>query len=415
MIIEPLIFTVVSFAIFVYMFFRMIRNNDTTYVVILVLEFIGIALNFAEALFRVKLNMIFIILKYILSILLPVSIIILEKKNITLFEMVYLQKAKIYLLLGDNKKAKQALIDLIEKKPKSYQAHRRLAEIYELEGGMRKAIDEYVQAVDLNKKEYDSYYKVAELLTNLDKKDEAAEMLFNLLNKKPEMYKATELLGEILLEKERYKEAVNIYQDALRYNPVSYDLNYNLGIAYTMLNDFQNAKTCYEKAAEINSLLYNAKYSLAEIALIYKDLEEAEKRFLEAIEEEELSADGYYELAKIYLIKGEKDTAIKYINTAIDSNAKKIVPKVKQEPIFIPIMAKISIPFNLEEPEQEEGKAKLQEKEIKAKEHLEEMSEITRSLSYNDIKLLRKNQAGRSNRIDDREEYDQEWQRERQD
>ena len=135
------------------------------------------------------------------------------------------------------------------------------------------------------------------------------------------------------------------------------------------------------------------------------------KRILEAIEEEELSADGYYELAKIYLIKGEKDTAIKYINTAIDSNAKKIVPKVKQEPIFIPIMAKISIPFNLEEPEQEEGKAKLQEKEIKAKEHLEEMSEITRSLSYNDIKLLRKNQAGRSNRIDDREEYDQEWQR----
>ena len=74
-------------------------------------------------------------------------------------------------------------------------------------------------------------------------------------------------------------------------------------------------------------------------------------------------------------------------------------------------MAKISIPFNLEEPEQEEGKAKLQEKEIKAKEHLEEMSEITRSLSYNDIKLLRKNQVGRSNRIDDREEYDQEWQR----
>lgn len=415
MIIEPLIFTVVSFVIFVYMFFQMIRNNDTTYVVVLVLEFIGIALNFAEALFGVKLNMIFVILKYLLSILLPVSIIILEKRNITLFEMVYVQKAKIYLLLGDNKKAKQALIDLIEKKSKSYKAHKMLAEIYELEGGMRKAIDEYVQAVDLNKKDYDSYYKVAELLTNLDKKDEATEMLFSLLNKKPEMYKATELLGEILLEKERYKEAVNIYQDALRYNPISYELNYNLGIAYTMLNDFQNAKICYEKAAEINSLLYNAKYSLAEIALIYKELEEAEKRFLEAIEEEELSADGYYELAKIYLIKGEKDTAIKYINTAIDSNAKKIVQKVKQEPIFIPIMAKISIPFNLEESEQEENKVKLQEKERKAKEHLEKMSEITRNLSYNDIKLLRKNQVDRTMQIEEREEYNQDWKKERQD
>lgn len=416
MIIEQLIFTVVSFAIFVYMFFRMIRNNDTTYVVILILEFIGIALNFIEVLFRVKLNLVFAILKYLLSIILPVAIIILEKRNITLFEMVYIQKAKLYLFLGDNKKAKQALINLLEKNSNSYKAHRMLAEIYELEGGMRKAIDEYVQAVDLNKKDYDSYYKVAELLTNLDKKEEAAEMLFNLLNKKPEMYKATELLGEILIEKERYKEAVNIYQEALRYHPVSYELNYNLGIAYTMLNDFQNAKTCYEKAAQINSLLYNAKYSLAEIALIYEDLEEAEKRFLEAIEEEELSADGYYELAKIYLMKGDKDTAIKYINTAIDSNAKKIVEKVKKEPIFIPIMAKISIPFNLEEPEKE-GTPKLQQKEIKAKEHLEEMSEITRHLSYNDIKMLRKNASGKGRRIEERENHqlEKDWQRERQD
>lgn len=412
MIIEQLIFIVISFTIFVYMFFRMIRNNDTTYIAVLVLEFIGIAFSFIEVLFRVKLNMVFILLKYLLSIILPVAIVILEKRNGTLFEMLAIQKAKLYLLFGDNKKAKQALIDLVERNPRSYKAHRMLAEIYENEGGMRKAIDEYVQAIDLNKKDYDSYYKVAELLTNLDKKEEAAEMLFNLLGKKPEMYQATELLGEILIEKERYKEAVNIYQEALRYNPVSYELNYNLGIAYTMLNDFQNAKICYEKAAEINTLLYNAKYSLAEIALIYKDLEEAERRFLEAIEEEELSADGYYELAKIYLIKGDKETAIKYINTAIDANAKKIVEKVKKEPIFIPIMARISMPFNLEEPEQE-GEKKLQEKEVKAKEHLEEMSEITRNLSYNDIKMLKRNTEGKGKKIEE-QQTEQDWQKERQ-
>ena len=413
MIVEQLIFTVISFAIFVYMFFRMIQHNDTTYVIILVLEAIGIALNFLEVLFRIKLNMVFVILKYILSILLPISIIIVEKRNTMLFEIIYIKKAKIYLYLGDNKKAKQALIDLIEKNANSYKAHKMLAEIYEVEGGMRKAIDEYVQAIDLNKKDYESYYKVAELLNNLDKKDEAAEMLFNLLNRKPEMYKATELLGEILLEKERYKEAVNIYQEALKYNPVSYELNYNLGIAYTMLNDFQNAKTCYKKAAEINSLLYNSKYSLAEIALIYKDLEEAERRFLEAIEDEELSADAYYELAKIYLIKGEKDTAIKYINTAIDSNSKKIVEKVKKDPIFIPIMAKISIPFNLEEAQIAKENKKLKPKERKVKEHLEEMSEITRNLSYHDIKLLKKNSIGRRKR-QEIEKQNQDSQRERQ-
>lgn len=393
MLVEQIIFTFISFAIFVLMFFRMIKNNDTTYVAVLVLEVFGIALNFLEVLFDIKLNMLFLILKYILAILIPIFIIILEKKGIMLLEIWNLQKAKMLIFLGNDKEAKQALLKVLDKNQNSYKAHLMLAQIYEDEGGMRKAIDEYVQAIDLNKKDYESYYKVAKILNGLDKKEEASQMLFNLLNKKPEITKASMLLGEILIDAKMYKEAVNVYQDALRFDQVNYDLYYNLGIAYTMLNDFQNAKVCYEKAAELNSLLYNAKYSLAEIALIYKDLEEAEKRFLEVIEDEELSADAYYELSKIYLIKGDKEIAIKYINTAIDANSKKIVEKVKKDPIFIPIMAKISIPFNLEEPEIEDDKKKLKEKEKEAKEHLEEMSELTRNLSYNDIKLLKKNGA----------------------
>ena len=402
MVVEQLIFTLISFAIFVYMFFRMIKNNDSSYVIILVLEAIGIALNFAEVLFGIKLNILFLIIKYIFACLLPIGIVILEK-NISLFEIINIAKVKIYLAFGDTKKAKQTLINLLDKHNNNYKAHKMLAEIYEKEGGMRKAIDEYVQAIDLNKKDYNSYYKVAELLNNLDKKEEAAQMLSNLLSKKPEMYEATILLGDILIASEMYKEAANVYQDALRYNTFSYDLNYNLGIAYTMLNDFQNAKICYEKAAEINSLAYNAKYSLAEIALIYKDLEEAEKKFLESIDEEELSADAYYELAKIHLIKGDRDTAIKYVNISIDINSKKIVEKVKKDPIFIPIMARISIPFNLEN-KLEERENRLQEKELKSKEHLEEMAEITRHLSYNDIKLLKKNTNGKSKRTEYKEE-----------
>ena len=396
MIIEQFIFTVVSLAIFVYMFFKMIKNNDTSYIVILILEAIGIGLNFLGFALFIELNMLLNILKYVLSIVIPGIVIIIEMRGMTLIEIMNIARARMYLTAGNDKKAKEALLNLVSKVPDSYKGHKMLAEVYEKEGGMRKSIDEYVQAIDINKKDYESYYKVAELLNNLDKKDEATEMLFNLLNKKPDMYKATELLGDILISKEMYKEAVNVYQDALKYNPVSYEINYNLGIAYTMLNDFQNAKICYEKAAEINSLLYNAKYSLAEIALIYKDLEEAEKRFLETIEEDELSADAYYELAKIYLMKGDKETAINYVNTAIDIASKKIVEKVKKESLFIPVMARISIPFNLEN--QEVKEIKLTEKEIKAKEHLEEMVDITRHLSYNDINLLKKNAKEKSGR-----------------
>ena len=190
MLVEQIIFTFISFAIFVLMFFRMIKNNDTTYVVILVLEAIGISLNFLEVLFDIKLNMIFVIIKYILAILLPILIIILEKKGISLLEMVNIQKAKIAMNLGDNKKAKQALLKILDKNPNSYKAHLMLAQVYENEGGMRKAIDEYVQAIDLNKKDYDSYYKVAKLLDGLDKKEEASQMLYNLLDKNNKLFVA---------------------------------------------------------------------------------------------------------------------------------------------------------------------------------------------------------------------------------
>ena len=397
---EQLIFAIIAFALFIIMFYKIIKKNDTSYIVIIVLQAIGIALNFFEVLSGVKLNWLFMIIKYIVAMLIPIAIIILEKYNIPLTELIDITKAIIYLKLGDNKKAKQALIHLITKYPENYQGHKRLAKIYEQEGGMRKAIDEYVQAIDINKRDYDSYYKIAELLNNLDKQDEAAEMLSNLLKKKPDYEKATQLLGDILIQKEMYKEAVNIYQEALRYNPLSYDIHYNLGIVYTMLNDFESAKICYEQAAEINSLLYNAKYSLAEIALIYKEIDEAEKYFMQVIEDEELAPEGYYELAKIELIKGNKDTAIQYANTAIDANAKKIVPKIKKDPIFIPILARISIPFNIEENAEEQVQTKLQEKEVKAKEHLEEMFEITRQLSYTDIEMLNRNKANVENEIE---------------
>ena len=404
MIVEQLIFTVISFAIFVYMFLKMIRNNDTSYVTILVLEAVGIALNFVEVLFDVKLNIVFIILKYVFAILLPIAIIILEKRNVRLFEGIGLLKVKLLIMFGNTKKAKQILLEILEKNPNSYKAHLYLAKLYEQEGGMRRAIDEYVHAIDLNKQDYESYYKVADLLNQLNKKDEAAQMLSNLLNKKPDNLEASELLGQILIEKEMYKEAANVYQEALKYSPLSYEINYNLGMVYTMLNDFQNAKICYEKAANINSLAYNSKYSLAEIALIYKDLEEAEKKFQEVLEDEELSADAYYELSKIYLMKGNKDIAIKYANTAIDVDSKKIVEKIKKDPIFIPIFAKLSIPFNLEEKENETKN--LSEIEIKAKEHLEEMVEITRSLSYQDIDLLKTKIHNKEKIIEQENEYE---------
>lgn len=395
MLLEQLIFIVVSFALFVLVFLKMIKNNDTTYVIFLVLEAIGIAISFMEVLFSLHINMVLKVLMYLFSVILPLLILVLEKSKINIIEKINMLKAKLYFNMGNNKKAKQILIDLLEKNDESYNGHKLLAQIYEAEGGMRKAIDEYVQAIELNKQDYDSYYKVATLLNDLDKKDEATQMLTSLLSKKPDYKEASILLGDLLIEQEMYKEAVNVYLEAIKINPLDFDLNYNLGIVYTMINDFQSAKEYYERAAEINELVHNCKYSLAEIALIYKELEEAEKLFMQTVDDDELAPDSYYELSKISLIRGDKERAIQYANTAISLSPKKISEKIKKESIFIPILARLSIPFNLEENEEEnqeevKKERKLSAKEKKAKEHLEEMFELTRHLGYHDILMMNK-------------------------
>lgn len=401
MLVEQLIFTVISFALFVLMFFKMIKNNDTTYVVFLVLQAIGIAINFLEVLFAIQLNIVLKVIMYIFAIIIPIVLLVLEKLHFSVSETINILKATLAFNMGNNKKAKQILISLIEKHANSYKAHKLLAQIYESEGGMRKAIDEYVQAIDIDKKDYDSYFKVADLLTGLDKKEEATQMLTSLLSKKPDYKEASMLLGDLLIEQEMYKEALNVYHEALKFNPFDFDINYNLGIAYTMVNDFQSAKEYYEKAANINTIMHSCKYSLAEIALIYKELEEAEKLFMESLEDEELAPDGYYELSKISLIKGDKEMAIQYANTAIDLSPKKISLKIKKDAIFIPILARLSIPFNLEENEEQEQKtSKMTKKEKMAKEHLEEMSEITRHIGYNDIQMFtKKTKSGISPKI----------------
>lgn len=385
-VIEQLIFNIIAFALFIIIFSKIVKKNDTSYVISIIIEAIGITINFVQLIANAELPILLKIIAYIMAIFLPLAIIALEKTGLLFSETVAVIKAKTLLIVKDNKNAKKALIKLLTKNPSSYIGHKMLAEIYEAEGGMRKAIDEYVKVIDIQKNDYTSYYKIADLLNNLDKKDEAAQMLNNLLKKNPENCEATKLLGDILIEQGKYKEAAYVYNDALKYFPTDYDLNYSLGIVYTMLSDFQNAKIYYEKASTLNSLECNSKYSLAEIALIYKELEEAEQYFLQSCQDPELEADAYYELAKINLIKGEKEKAIQYANTALESDPVKIAEKIKNDNSFIAILPKLTIPLNLENLEEKE--CNLSKKFKKAKEQLEKTSEIAQNIGYDDIRLL---------------------------
>ncbi len=383
---ERVLFNVIALGLFLFLFFRMIQKNDTNYIYILALQALGIAIGFFALIINVKLPIIVLILTYIFSIILPIIIILIERKGITLTEVIYISIYKIYNKLGLEDKAKNVILKLVEKDKYSFYGHKLLAEVYEKEGNLEIATEEYIRASNIRPSEDKIQYKIAELFNKTGKQNGAIKILQELLRKKPEWEEATLLLGDIFQEQERFKEAVSIYLDAIQYHPENYDLYYNLGMVYTMLNDFQSAKEYYEKAAELNSLLYNAKYNLGQIALLYNELEEAEDYFIECLQDEELEDDAYFYLAYIAMLKGDEVKAIDYLNVAVGENPE-IYDRIKKELIFKLILYKVDKPSNNRQTKKKN--VKITKKEKQTIKHLRHTYEVVGNLNHNDIKVMK--------------------------
>ena len=346
---EKLLFILLSFILFVITFVKIIKKNDTNYIIILVMQAIGITICFIELRFNILKNVILGIIRYIFSIIIPMFIVIIEANDFNFSEITSVALASFFKFIGNDKLSKQILVKLVTKYPESYMGHKLLAEYYENEGGMRRAIDEYVTSIDIKKNDYKSYFKIAKLLNELDKKDEAIQMLENLLKTKPDYYDASILLGDLLCSEERFKEAINVYSEALKYAPNDFDLYYNLGIVYTRLSDFQMAKEMYERAATINHIMYATNYNLGLIILIQKDYDLAERYFQKSLDGE-YEAEAYYSLAIIYTYKGEKDKAINFLNKAIELKPK-LLEKANVEPCFNGIKQYITVSVKMNDEE----------------------------------------------------------------
>lgn len=401
---EKLIFSLLACSLFIIIFFKIIRKNDANYIILLVLQAIGIAISFFEIKLKITENFTLLTIRYLFAIIIPLAIILMEAKGFNFSELLSVTVAKFFMMIGDTKTAKAILVKLVTKYPESYLGHKLLAECYEKEGGMRRAIDEYVTAVDINKKDYKSYFKIADLLRDLGKKDEAIQMLESLIKTKPDCYEASCLLGELLCEQERFKEAANVYNAALIYNPGEFDLYYNLGIVYTRLSDFQMAKEMYEKAAAINHKMYGANYNLGLIAFIQRDYDTAEKFFENSLYGE-LEAMSYYQLAKIYVYKGDKDKAINFLNKAIELEPK-LLKLAEKEKTFEKIKEYITVSVKMDEKEPTDDDYEQEEAETKRNIILIEQEEEARKYLEATLKLIDEMSENASKqRIDEKLNY----------
>ena len=82
-----IVFSIISLIIFIYTFLRMLKDNNSNYLFALIPEFLGIAIDFLCIFFSYEPNIAVFIVMYFLSVILPITIIILEKNDIRLLEI----------------------------------------------------------------------------------------------------------------------------------------------------------------------------------------------------------------------------------------------------------------------------------------------------------------------------------------
>ena len=95
---EKIIFNLFAFTLFILIFIKFIR---TSYVYLLITQFVGIAINFIELSLGKSFGTIVKLIMYLLSVILPIFFIWLEyKKKIDFAEVFYIIVAKVTILIG---------------------------------------------------------------------------------------------------------------------------------------------------------------------------------------------------------------------------------------------------------------------------------------------------------------------------
>ena len=333
-----IIFTIILIALLIFTLKKLKEQKHKKYIGIIATEIFGIIAEIIQLFIQ---RYIFGINFFIclVSIIVPSLILILEKNNIYLNEL-------IILIAEKNKKMdlKKVLIDVIDRYPKSYLAHKKLAEYYEKNNENEKAEDEYIKVISLRPDEYKNYYKFALVLQKNNDTDNAINSLKEALKIKPSCLEASILLGDLLYKNNDFKVAIMVYNEQLKYHPGEYMLYYYLGMCYVRTNDFEEANNCYKKAATINSYKDISSLNIGQINMILKNYEEAEKYFYIGIKssDDKIVAESYYHLAKIKIFNHEYDTAIQYTNLALETNPK-IRDKIERDEDFAVIIGKIAV------------------------------------------------------------------------
>ena len=96
MIVEKIIFTIVATYLLIAMIFKLIKKFDKIHISIILLQSLGFILGLIELISNSNFNIFIKTLMYLISIIIPIAVIILENKGKDLMEIFYMLLAKFY-------------------------------------------------------------------------------------------------------------------------------------------------------------------------------------------------------------------------------------------------------------------------------------------------------------------------------
>ncbi len=104
MIVEKIIFTIVATYLLIAMIFKLIKKVDKIHASIILLQVLGLILGIIELISTSNFNIFIKFLMYLISIIIPITVIILEQKGKNLSELFLMASAKFYEITRKHQK-----------------------------------------------------------------------------------------------------------------------------------------------------------------------------------------------------------------------------------------------------------------------------------------------------------------------
>lgn len=255
---------------------------------------------------------------YIINIIIPLILVLLEYNNIILKKEIIYYMMRYLFKIKEYDKTIEYITKLVKIEGRTNEYMYILGKCYKEKGDYINARDSFAYAIELDPKDFKSCYEFGTILDKTNKKQVACAMYNKALKLNPNFYEAAEALGISLTSQGKFRKATNVYKEVVKKFHKAYEIYYNIGMLEMELGNYIDAIDAFSSCTMINPTLYMAHYNIAKLQYILKNYDKAICSYKKIVTSQIYGAKAYFKMATIYAIKGEYTKAIANLEYAIE-------------------------------------------------------------------------------------------------